>query len=239
MDTKDRFKIAVKKACKALQREAHYESVAPHHALARLYSSVLEDVLVSLKKGGTVPKAEETAAELIRLGVPKDTLDTTFMRIAIPLSNATFIFHRCQYPPGTVEVVWNKTRCVLRSGLPAKDLARTILDLDPLLPELEPAHKALIDRFAVERKARQVMRVTVKNQLEAVIPAMGIDCRYELLDGVVRLNMTRCYEGHVDVPLAELSAFLADPERIDAVLKPANEASANEIPHFNPVYSPF
>ena len=127
MDTKDRFQIAVKNAREALEKQAVYESVTPYHVLARLFSSVVEDVLVSLKKGGTVPKAEETAAELIRLGVPKKAMDIIFMRISIPLPNATFILHRCQYPPGTVEVLWNKHRCVLRSGLPAKDLARTIL----------------------------------------------------------------------------------------------------------------
>ena len=229
MDTKDRFHIAVRNAREALQKQAVYESVTPYHVLARLFSSVVEDMLVALNKGRTVPKAEETAAELIRLGVPKKEMDTTFMRISIPLPNATFILHKCQYPPGTVEVQWNKHHCVLRSGLPAKDLARTILDLAPLLPELLTVHKELVDRFAVERKARQVMRITVKSQLEAVIPEMGIDCQYEVLDGVVHLNMARRFEGQVDVPLAELAAFLADPERIDAALKPVNEACANEV----------
>ena len=236
MDTKDRFQIAVKNAREALEKQAVYESVTPYHVLARLFSSVVEDMLVALKKGGTVPKAEETGAELVRLGVPKKAMDTTFMRISIPLQNATFILHKCKYPPGTVEVLWDKHHCVLRSGLSAKDLARTILELDPLLPELLPVHKELVDRFAVERKARQVMRITVKNQLEAVIPAMGIDCQYEVLDGVVRLNMAKRFEGQVDIPLAELSAFLADPERIDAALKPVNEACADEVLRSNPFF---
>ena len=237
MDTKERFQIAVKNAREALEKQAAYQSVPPYPVFARLFSSVVEDMLVALKKGRTVPKADETGAELIRLGVPKKAMDTSFMRISVPLQNATFILLKCKYPPGTVEVFWKKHHCVLRSGLPAKDLARTILELDPLLPELEPVHKELVDRFAVELKARQVMRIAVKNQLEAVIPAMGIDCQYEVLDGVVRMHMARHFEGQVDVPLAELSAFLADPARVDVVLKPTNDACADEVLRSNPFFS--
>lgn len=234
MDTRDRFQTAVKKAFKSLLRECSQTNVTAEQVNARLFSSVVEDVLLSFKKGGTLPKAEATAAELVRLGVSKKAMDTCFLRISVLLANATFILHKCQYPPGTVEVLWAKRRCVLRSGLPSKDLARAIIDLDALLPELLPKEKELQDLLGVERKAMQVQRVTVKSQLEAVIPETGLECRYEVKDGLVHLYLTRRLEGRVSVPVSQLPGFLADPRRLDAALTPANDACVDEIQRFVP-----
>ena len=79
MDTKDRFQIAVRRAFKTLLKECSHDHVTAEQVNARLFSSVVEDVLLSFKKGGTLPKSEATAAELVRLGVPKKAMDTCFL----------------------------------------------------------------------------------------------------------------------------------------------------------------
>ena len=224
MDTKDRFQIAVKNAREALEKQAVYESVTPYHVLARLFSSVVEDVLVSLKKGGTVPKAEETALELIRLGVPKKSLSFGFMDVCVPLQNAVCILHRLRFPPGTVEISWKGYRRAVTTSLPAKDLARIILELDELLPELEVKTQELAERVAVELMALKIQRITVKRQLEEVLPAMGIRCGFDVIDDKVHLQLTRTFQGEMEIPLSELQAFLSNPDRIFASLQPPSSA---------------
>ena len=229
MNTKDKFQQAVKKYSRLLLREYVDTPGSEDHLRERLFSSVVGDLLTAPKKVGKdrdrkVPKAEETAIELIRLGVPKESLRFGFLEVSVPLRNALCILHRINYPQGSVEIAWNGYRRVVTSCLPAKDLACVILELDELLPELEVKTQELVERVAVELMALKIQRITVKRQLEEVLPAMGVQCGFDVIDDKVHLLLTRTFQGEMEIPLSELQAFLSDPDRIFASLQPPSSA---------------
>ena len=103
--------------------------------------------------------------------------------------------------------------------------------MDEELPALGTRAKEFLDRLAVEMKAEEIQRITVKAQLDAILPAMGINCRFDVTDDKVRLNMTRTFQGSVDLPIAELQAFLADPERILGTLHPDGNGYVDDTGH--------
>ena len=229
MNTKEIFQQAVKKYSRLLLREYVDTPGSVNQLREKLFSSVVGDLLTAPKKVGKdrdrkVPKAEETALELIRLGVPKKSLSFGFMDVCVPLQNAVCILHRLRFPPGTVEISWKGYRRAVTTSLPAKDLARIILELDELLPELEGKTQELAERVAVELMALKIQRITVKRQLEEVLPAMGIRCGFDVIDDKVHLQLTRTFQGEMEIPLSELQAFLSNPDRIFASLQPPSSA---------------
>jgi hypothetical protein len=237
MDTKELFLKAVKKYSRILMQDCLVSPKSPERLLEHLFADVVGEVLTAPKKGGTVPKAEETAIELGRQGVPRESMHIGFQQVTVPLRNSTCILHRIKFPAGTVEVDWKKYRRVVTSSRPAKELASIILELDELLPMLEIKWKELLDRILVEMKALQIQRITVKSQLEAVLPALGIQCGFDVKDDKVELHLTRTFTGAVNIPLAELSSFLADPDRILATLQPYKDGRVEDVdntfmPHF-------
>ena len=229
MNTKDKFQQAVKKYSRLLLREYVDTPDSVNQLRERLFSGVVGDMLTAPKKVGKgrnrkAPKAEETALELIRLGMPKKSLRFGFMETSVPLRNAVCILHRLRFPPGTVEISrkgYPGCRCVVTSCLPAKDLAQVILELDELLPELEVKTQELLERIAVELKALKIQRITVKHQLEDVLPDLGIHCGFEVIGDKIHLQLKRTFLGEMRIPLSELQAFLSDPDRILASLKPS------------------
>ena len=228
MDTKERFQKALKKYSKVLLQECLFSPKSPKELLEHLFADVVGEVLTAPTKGGSVPQAEATTIELARQGVPRESMHIGFLQVTVPLPNATCILHRIKFPAGSVEISWKECRRVVTSSLPAKDLARTILELDQLLPALEAKWKELLDRILVEMKAQQIQRIAVKNQLEAVLPALGIQCGFDVKDDKVQVHMTRIFTGSVELPLPELAAFLADPERILASLQPHNDGRVED-----------
>ena len=228
-NTKELFLKAVSKYSKNLMQDCIFSPQSPERLLEHLFADVVGDVLTAPKKGGTVPKAEETAIELVRQGVPRESMHVGFQQVTVPLRNSTCVLHRLKFPAGTVEVDWKEYRRVVTSTRPAQELARTILELDELLPVLEVKWKELLERILVEMKAIQIQRITVKNQLEAVLPALGIQCGFDVKDDKVELHLTRTFTGAVNIPLAELSAFLADPDRILATLQPYKDGRVEDV----------
>ena len=233
MNTKERFQQAVRKYSRLLLREYVDTPGSVNQLREKLFSSVVGDLLIAPKKVGKAPdrkvsKAEKTALELIRLGVPKKSLRFGFMEISVPLQNAVCILHRLRFPPGTIEISWKGYRRFVTTSLPAKDLARIILDLDELLPELEVKTQELVERVAVELKALQIQRITVKHQLEEILPALGIQCGFNVIGDKVHLHLTRTFLGEMEIPLSELQAFLSDPDRIFASLQPPCNARVED-----------
>ena len=224
MDTGTRFHGAVKKACKILSRQFSFNGNEPERAFELLFSDVMSDMLAPNRADAVAPKAEETASALIRLGVPKGSVHAGYSEIKIPLRYATYrLQRRLVNPQGAVQVNWNNLHCVVIPTLSAEELAQALLDLDELLPDLEAKGKALVLRISSERKAAQIQQAAVKAQLDAVIPALGIECSFGVKDDTVHLDLTRLFQGFVEMPLSELSAFLADPERILSALNAPRE----------------
>ena len=223
MELKTRFQNAVRRTFRKLLQEHKYTRDEPEKVVNNLYTGVINILFTSSRKDRTAPRAEEVATALIKAGVPKASIRARFLYIEVRLGNGTFCLYRANLPRGTVKVEWNGNRCVVQSTLYPKELADAILGLDGLFTELEAKGEELLTRISAELKAREIQRTAVKTQLEAALPAMGIACSFDLKDDKVHLQLSRTFQGKVDLTLTELAAFLSDPERILTTLQPAEQ----------------
>ena len=234
MDTKQNIRNAIKKASRQLLRCCIYSQDETEQVVEHLLADVIGIVFAARRKNGVTPKAEETVAEMIRLGVPKNIIRARYEYVEVSLQNAKYTFYRNGYYPDSIQIDWNGCLCIEKSTLSPIDLARTIIDLDTLLPFLGCKAEELIVKISGEKKAIQIQRATVKPQLEAVLPAMGIGCMFGIKDGVVQLQLSKSFSCFIDIPISELSAFLSDPERILSTLKPSQEGYVDDIPQYSP-----
>lgn len=223
MELETRFQNTVRRFVKKLLQDYKLTREVPEKEVNSLYNGVINVLLTSTRKDKTAPRAEEVAAELIRAGVPKDSIRARFLYIEVQLENGTYFLYRTGRPKRTVQVDWNGNRCVAQTTLPPKELAETLQGLDGLLPQLEACGKELLVRISAQLKAEEIQRTAVRNQLEAVLPSLGVACTFDVKDDKVHLQLTRAFQGNVDLPLAELAGFLSDPERILASLQPAEQ----------------
>lgn len=225
MELETRFQNTVRRFVKKLLQDYKLTREVPEKVVKSLYNGVINVLLTSPRKDRTAPRAEEVAAELIRAGVPKGSVRARFLYVEVRLGNGTYCLYRANLPKGTIKVDWNGNRCGARSTLSPIETAETLLGLDGLLTRLEACGKELLVRISAERKAEEIQRIAVKSQLEAALPAMGIACTFDMKkDDKVHLQLTRTFQGSVDLPLAELAAFLSDPERILASLQPVEQS---------------
>ena len=216
---------------RALVRRKHYTPLTPEEATRQMFEDFVSEHLNVRKKSGMPGPAEETVAELIRQGVPKSAVAFCFSYLAVTLAHATYYFYRTEPARGSVEVDWNGHLCTVRPALRSKDQAEAILQMDAEIPALEARVKEFLDRMAVELKAEEILQVTVGAQLEAVLPAMGLGCTFSVKGDKVHMDLTRTFQGSVDLPIAELQAFLADPERILDILQPDGNGYVDDSGH--------
>lgn len=227
-----KYNTSIKKTTRSLLRECPYNRETPEKLVNRLFSELVGEVLGKRNKNGTSARAEETVAELIRSGLRKDDVEPRFAYLGVALEHATYYLYRTEPGKGSVEVHWKGFQCSVKPALQAKELAQAIRELDAMFPELEVRMKEFLERVAVERKAAEIQRIAVGAQLEAVLPDMGLGCTFNVKDDKVHLDLTRTFQGSVDLPLAELQAFLADPERIHDTLQPDKHGYVHDIDHY-------
>lgn len=226
------FQKSIITSRRTLVRRKQFQLLTPEEATRQLFGDFVgEHLNVRKKKVGMPGPAEETVAELIRHGVPKNSVTFCMSYLAVTLAHATCYFYWTEPARGSVEVDWNGHLCTVRPLLLPKDLAEAILQLDSELPALETRVKEFLDRMAAELKAEEILAISVGAQLEAVIPALGIGCYFEVKGDKVHMDLTRTFQGSVDLPLAELQAFLADPERILDTLHPDGNGYVDDTGH--------
>lgn len=226
------FQKSIITSRRTLVRRKQYQLLTPEEATRQLFEDFVgEHLNVRKKKVGMPGPAEETVAELIRHGVPKSAVSFCISYLAVTLAHATCYFYRTEPARGSVEVDWNGHLCTVRPVLRPKDLAEAILQLDAELPALESRVKEFLDRMAAELKAEEILAISVGAQLEAVIPALGIRCYFEVKGDKVHMDLTRTFQGSVGIPLAELQAFLADPARILGALHPDGNGYVDDTGH--------
>ena len=83
----------------------------------------------------------------------------------------------------------------------------------------------------MELKAEEILQVSVGAQLEAVLPAMGLGCTFSVKGDKVHMDLTRTFQGSVDLPISELQAFLSDPQRILGTLRPDGNGYVDDSGH--------
>lgn len=226
------FNKSIIKSSRSQRR--YFTPLTPEEMTQEMFSDFVSEHLNLRKKNRMPGPAEETVAELIRKGVPKSSVTFCFSYLAVSLAHATYYLYRTEPARGSVQVNWNGHRFTVKPISSAKELAEAILRIDKKFPALETRVKESLDRMAAELKAEEILAVAVGAQLEAVIPSMGLDCTFQVKDGKVHLDLTRTFQGSVDLPLSELQAFLADSERILGTLQPDKEGHVDDSGHYFP-----
>lgn len=85
MDTKTRFRRAVKKVYQIFPGQFSSNEEEPEKAFELLFTNVIYGTLAPNRKDAVSPKTEETAVALIRMGVPKGSVHAGFSYVKIPL----------------------------------------------------------------------------------------------------------------------------------------------------------
>ena len=215
---------------RSLLRTRQYKQLTPEDVTQQLFAGFVSEHLKLRKKNAAPALAEETVAELIRQGVPKSSVTLSFSYLAVALAHATYYIYRTEPDRGSVQVNWNGHRFTVKPSIPSKELAEAILRIDAKFPELEACVKKCLDRMAVELKAEEILRISVRAQLEGVMPDMGLGCTFDVKGDKVHLDLTRNFHGSVDLPVSELQAFLNDPERILGTLHPDKRGAVYVVP---------
>ena len=225
-------------ALKGMLKEADHlpatalEEFTPKMIVNTLFRDVLRCMFNESRNDGVPANPEETVAELVRKGLPKEDVMAGFKHLTAFLPNAAYRLYRLTsgYPSGTIRISRDNCNAEIRSGYEPKELAEFIHLLDPLLPKINEAAEALyqeinreIIRKQAEIKALEIAKQAVEAQLAAVLPDMGISFKFNISDDKVRLDLTRMFKACIDIPLTELSNLLSDPERIESALKAVPE----------------
>lgn len=204
-----------------------------------LFMSVVKEMAGKPESVDVRMNPEETVAQLIRHGIPKESISVTYKYLTASLPNADYRLYRGTggYPAGTIRITRNGCSVFIRPGLASEETARFVLLLDAHLPEIDEAAEALFEELQrlfrekqTENMALEIARQSVEAQLADVLPGMGITGKFNIADGKVRLILTRTCRAEVELPLESLPDFLSDPERLESTLKiepvsPAPESS--------------
>ena len=202
-----------------------------------LFRSVMKSIVDKPANGNSRPNPEATVAELIRRGVPVDQIEARFNHVNAHLPNASYRLYRSPsgYAQGTVRISRNNSDATVATKYSSEELAEFILLLDPLLPEIDKAGEELYSelkkelvRQQADKRALEIEKKAVLSQLSSVLPALGIACSFKIDNGNVHLDLTRTFQGSVDVPLAELSTLLSDPAKLESVLSIAPDPEVSE-----------
>lgn len=176
-----------------------------------------------------VAKAEETAAQLIRNGLPKHDVTASVKFVTIRLSHADYRIYRetSGCPAGSVRVCRTWQSREILTGLSSRGLAELLPALDEAMPEIDrnvrelaEQMKALEKRELAAFRARQIEDHTVRTLVAEFLKPLLIDCAFVIDDGKVKLNLAKELAGEVVLPLEDLPAFLSDPAKVEASLAP-------------------
>lgn len=209
----------------------------PNEMKARFYRQVLQTLMEGLDRETTPPRPEDVALTLLRQGVPAKEIQASHKHLDVYLPNSVYrIFRMNDF--GSFRMMRPASCGTVRTALGAQTMADFLLAFEALVPMLEKQIEAVLGEMLTavrekkaELKAREIERKTVQIQLDEVLPDLGVNCHYEVNDGVVHLDLTRTLTASLDIPLTELQDLLRDPERILSALsvqkaRPCNQDTA-------------
>jgi hypothetical protein len=180
-------------------------------------------------KAAVRPNAEETAAALIRSGVPSTAVRATYQNVTVTLPCGKYRIYRepSGFGGGAFRILSPGDSGILHPGITSEALAELILSLEDAMPSILEAVERMREglrkaetRRTARMKAEQIEQTTVRRLLEETLVPMDIDCGFEVVDGVVRLSLSRTLTGRVEIPLEQLGAFLSDAARVESALTP-------------------
>ena len=219
-----------------------------------LFTGVLRLVLDKPDKMCPSVDPEETAAELIHRGVPKESISAGYTHVTATLPHADFRMLRTINGnlAGSVRISKPGSSSLVHTQYDSTELAEFILLLDPLLPTIDKAAETLYRKMEEElrckqarEKAQEIARKTIETLLEKALPGLGLSCKFTISENTdrVRLELTRREKAEIDIPLSELDDFLADPQKVEATLTVDNATPVDEKRPFIPrplrPFSPF
>ena len=194
------------------------------------------------------PNPEESVAELIRMGLPKENVSATYSFVNVFLPNGKYRLYRAisGVTEGTIRVARNMCCTDFVTDYTPKEVAEFIMLVDPLLPKIDEAARKLFQEMEeavrqkqIDEKVREIAKKTVETQLKAVLPGLGVSCSYKIEGDKVHLDLSRVLQAGIDIPLSELADLLADPGKIESALKPSpDNRIVEDRPETLPPYFP-
>ena len=164
--------------------------------------------------------AELALAELIRRGVPRESVRVREGSFRLRLENSEYRIYR-RGAAETVACPWpSDLWSVVRVG--GECFADFLQYFDARVPEIVAEVPAILEtirkRQLEEKKARmerEIRKTTVRSLLEQHLLPLGLSVSFSLgEDGLVTLEMSRQESARLVVPLEDLAGTLGDPESV-------------------------
>lgn len=164
--------------------------------------------------------AELALAELIRRGVPRESVRVREGSFRLRLENSEYRIYR-RGAAETVACPWpSDLWSVVRVG--GECFADFLLLFDASIPEIVAEVPAILETIRKRelegkkaRMEREIRKTTVRSLLEQHLLPLGLSVSFSLgEDGLVTLEMSRQESARLVVPLEDLAGTLGDPESV-------------------------
>lgn len=171
-----------------------------------------------------MPNPEETAAILIRSGVPATAIEARHKHLTVSLTNGEYRIYRepSGSGSGTFRILRPENSPVIKANLTSQGLADLLLEFDSALDGVEDVMRKLMQdlkavdfRKQVEAKSRDIERTTIKTLLDTVLAPLGIIGYFNIKDGVVSLRLVKALQADLEMPFDEMAGFLSDPQKVN------------------------
>ena len=201
--------------------------LSPSHYWARIFAPLAE--ALSDRAGGreTTASPEETALILVRNGLPRESVRALHKSVTISLQNGRYRIYRkpSGNKPGSFCVLDPGPSRPICSGFSSEELAGFLLSLDQAIPSLRHIYDKLsgnVEALRLQRvaheKAETILKKTIDTLVQTYLLPIGIDCTYTVKDGTIDLSLSKTLSARYQIPITQLSEFLADADEVLATL---------------------
>ena len=187
-----------------------------------------------------MPNPEETAAILIRSGVPATAIEARHKHLTLSLTNGEYRIYRepSGSGSGTFRILRPDSSPIIKANLTSQGLADLLLALDSALDGVEDVMRKLMRnlkavdfRKQVEAKSRDIERTTIKTLLDTVLAPLGIAGSFRVKNGIVTMILTKNLHADLEMPFDDMAGFLADPQRVAEALQVTPVEESHDLDH--------
>lgn len=187
-----------------------------------------------------MPNPEETAAILIRSGVPATAIEARHKHLTLSLTNGEYRIYRepSGSGSGTFRILRPDNSPIIKANLTSQGLADLLLALDSALDGVEDVMRKLMRdlkevdfRKQVEAKTRDIERTTIKTLLDTVLAPLGIAGSFRVKNGLVTINLTQSFHADLEMPFDDMAGFLADPQKVTDALQVTPVEESHDLNH--------
>jgi len=184
-------------------------------------------VLNAMTPNGKTIKAEKAIAELMRRGFRGEAITYRTNHYIIRINGHDHHIKRTLEGFGFRPDQDYSTMMFPIFGLDEKEFADFLIQFDELYDKMKEAARILLQMDSNNRQREKkeaisfdIQRIMVHSLIQEYISPFGLEADFKLLNGNVKLTVSRKVEAHFDVPIEKLAELLKDTNSVMKALQP-------------------